>query len=339
MRALVTGGGGFLGKAIACRLLARGVEVASYSRKRHAALDALGVESIEGDLRDREAVIRACAGRDFVFHVAALPGIGGRWDDYYETNTLGTRYVLEGCRRGGVRKLVYTSSPSVTFGGTPQSGVNESEPYPRRWLAHYPHSKALAEAEVLKANGDELLTCALRPHLIWGPDDPHLIPRLLERASKNQLVQVGKGTNLIDTTYVDNGADAHLQAADALALGSPVAGQAYFISDAEPVGCWQWIGELLALAGLPPIHRRISFPAAWAAGHLLEWKHRLLNDPREPRMTRFLAAQLALDHWFDVSKAERDFGYVPAISREEGMRRLAEAWKANPLVTSEGKFS
>lgn len=332
MRALVTGGGGFLGKAIVERLLARGDEVASFSRKRHAALDARRVESIEGDLRDREAVIRACAGRDVVFHVAALPGIWGRWDDYYETNTLGTRYVVEGCRRGGVRKLVYTSSPSVTFDGRRQSGVNELELYPRRWLAHYPHSKALAEQDVLTANGDDLLTCALRPHLIWGPDDPHLIPRLLERARNNQLVQVGAGTNLIDTTYVDNGADAHVKAADALAPGSVVAGEAYFISDAEPVGCWQWIGELLALAGLPPIRRRVSFPLAWGAGHLLEWKHRLLNDSREPRMTRFLAAQLALDHWFDVSKAQRDFGYVPSISREEGMRRLTEAWKANPPI-------
>lgn len=332
MRALVTGGGGFLGKAIVDRLLARGVEVASYSRKRHAALEGLDVESIEGDLRDREAVARACSRRDVVFHVAALPGIGGAWDDYYATNTLGTRYVLDGCRRAGVRKLIYTSSPSVTFRGTPQSGVDEREPYPRRWLAHYPHSKAIAEQEVLRASDDELLTCALRPHLIWGPDDPHLIPRLLERAQKGQLVQVGSGTNLIDTTYVDNGADAHLQAADALAPGSPVAGQAYFLSDGDPVGCWQWIGELLALAGLPPIRRKISFPVAWTAGQFLEWKHRLLNDPREPRMTRFLAAQLALDHWFDISKARSDFGYVPAISREEGMRRLAESWKTNPPV-------
>jgi nucleoside-diphosphate-sugar epimerase len=330
VRALVTGGGGFLGKAIVERLLARGDEVASYSRKRYAALDSIGVESMEGDLRDRETVVGACANRDIVFHVAALPGIWGRWDDYYETNTLGTRYLLEGCRRGGVRKLVYTSSPSVTFGGKPQSGVDEREPYPRRWLAHYPHSKALAEQEVLRASDDELLTCALRPHLIWGPDDPHLIPRLLERARKGELVQVGSGTNLIDTTYVDNGADAHILAADALAAGSPVAAQAYFLSDAEPVGCWQWIGELLALAGLPPLRRRISFPLAWGAGQLLEWKHRLLKDPREPRMTRFLAAQLALDHWFDVSKARRDFGYVPTVSRAEGMRRLAESWKTNP---------
>lgn len=332
MRAIVTGGGGFLGKAIVERLRARGDSVASFSRKRHASLDALDVESIEGDLRDRDAVLRACESRDIVFHVAALPGIWGRWDDYYEINTLGTRHVIEGCRRGGVRKLIYTSSPSVTFRGHPQSGVDEREPYPLRWLAHYPHSKAIAEQEVLRASDDELLTCALRPHLIWGPDDPHLIPRLLERARQGQLIRVGDGENLIDTTYVDNGADAHLLAADALEPGSPVCGQAYFLSDGDPVGCWEWIGELLALADLPPIRRSVSFPLAWGVGSLLEWKHRLTGDLREPRMTRFLAAQLALDHWFDISKAQTDFGYVPTVTREEGMRRLAEAWKRRPPV-------
>ena len=335
MRVLVTGGGGFLGKAIVERLLARGDEVASFSRKRYAELDALGVESIEADLRDRDAIVAACRDRDAVFHVAALPGIWGRWDDYYEINTLGTRYVIEGCRRGGVRKLVYTSSPSVTFRGHPQSGVDESEPYPRRWLAHYPHSKAIAEQEVLRASDDELLTCALRPHLIWGPDDPHLIPRLLERAKKGRLVRVGKGTNLIDTTYVDNGADAHLLAADALEPGSPVCGQAYFVSDGEPVACWDWIGQLLALAGLPPLRRSIPYSIAWGVGNLLEQKHWLMGDWREPRMTRFLAAQLALDHWFDISKAESDFRYVPSVTREEGMRRLAESWKTDPPVSQE----
>src|SRR6185295_5247787 len=166
-----------------------------------------------------------------------------------------------------VRRLVFTSSPSVTFAGRDQCGVDESVPYPTKWLCHYAHTKALAEQLVLEASGQHhLLACALRPHLIWGPGDQHLIPRLLDRARKGQLRQVGIGRNLIDAAYVENAAAAHLLAADALQPGSPVCGKAYFITNGEPVNCWQWINEILALAGLAPITRGVPLPVAYAAG-------------------------------------------------------------------------
>lgn len=324
MNALVTGAGGFLGCYLAEQLRARGDRVRAFSRRRYETLDRLGVETIAGDLRDRDAVARACDGMDTVFHAAALAGLGGPWRDYFQTNTLGTRNVLAGCRQAGVERLVYTSSPSVTFDGTDQCGVDESAPYPTRWLAHYPHSKALAEQDVLKASGEGgLLTCALRPHLIWGPRDRHLIPRLLRRARSGRLRRVGDGTNLIDMVYVENAAEAHLQAADALRPSAPVAGRAYFISQGEPVGCWQWIDELLAMAGLPPVAKSISLKAAWRVGAVLECVWRALGLRSDPPMTRFLAAQLATSHYFDISAARRDFGYAPRVSAEEGMRRLA----------------
>ena len=249
---------------------------------------------------------------------------GGRWKHYYEINTLGTEHVVEGCRENGVGRLVYTSSPSVTFDGTDQKGIDESAPYPDRWLAHYPHSKALAEKHVLEVNGtDGVSTCSLRPHLIWGPRDRHLVPRLLHRARSGRLRRVGDGTNLIDMVYVQNAAEAHLQAADALGPGSPVAGRAYFISQGEPVNCWQWIDQILALAGLPPVGKTISLSAAWRIGASLEAVYRLLRLGGEPPMTRFVAAQLATSHYFDISRAREDFGYQSRISTEEGMRRLA----------------
>lgn len=324
MNALVTGAGGFLGRYIAEQLRARGDRVCAFSRNRYDALERLGVETIEGDLRNREAVVRACDGMDVVFHVAAKPGLGGPWRDYFETNTLGTQHIIEGCWAARVSRLVYTSSPSVTFDGGDQCGVDESVPYPNRWLAHYPHSKALAEQRVLKANGERgLLTCALRPHLIWGPRDRHLIPRLLRRARSGRLRRVGDGTNLIDMVYVENAAEAHLQAADALQPGSPAAGRAYFISQGEPVRCWQWIDELLSMAGLPPVRKAISLNAAWRLGAVLEFAWRALRLRSDPPMTRFLAAQLATSHYFDISAARRDFGYMPRVSTDEGMRRLA----------------
>ena len=329
MHALVTGAGGFLGRYIVEQLAARGDRVRTLARGRYPELDALGAEAVPGDVRDAAAVERACDGIEVVFHVAAIAGIWGPWKLFHEINTLGTANVIAACRKHAVGRLVYTSSPSVTFAGRDQRGVDESAPYPTRWLAHYPHSKALAEQLVLAANTAELLTCALRPHLIWGPRDQHLIPRLIERAASGQLRQVGDGTNQVDAVYVENAAAAHLLAAEALWPDSPVAGRPYFITNGEPVNCWQWINEILRLAELPPVERRISFPAAYAAGAALEAAWTLLGRTDEPRMTRFLASQLATSHYFDITAARRDFGYEPKISMAVGMQRLAR-WLNEP---------
>jgi nucleoside-diphosphate-sugar epimerase len=325
MKALVTGAGGFLGQYIVEQLVERGDQVRGLGRSRYPQLEQLGIECVQTDLRDAQAVIDACAGVDVVFHAGAVAGIWGPWQHFYEINTLGTEHVLAGCRRHGVPRLIYTSSPSVTFDGGDQLGVDESAPYPRRWLAHYPHTKALAEQQVLAANdAQRLLTCALRPHLIWGPRDGHLVPRLIERARRGQLRRVGDGSNLIDMIYVANAAEAHLQAADALTPGSPVGGRAYFLSQGEPVNCWQWIDDLLGLVGLPPVRRSISLAAAYTAGAAMEAAWKLLGRPDEPRMTRFLAAQLGRHHYFDISRARTDFGYTPRVSTGEGMQRLGE---------------
>jgi 2-alkyl-3-oxoalkanoate reductase len=325
MKTLVTGAGGFLGLYIVEQLVARGDEVRAFCRGTYPELDKLGVETVRGDIRNREQTIVACQGVDVVFHVAAIAGIGMRWRDFYEINTLGTRHILEGCRKHGVGRLVYTSSPSVTFDGSDQEGVDESEPYPEQFLAHYPHSKSIAEREVLEANGtDGLLTCALRPHLIWGPRDRHLIPRLLDRARSGRLRRVGDGKNLVDMVYVENAAGAHLQAADALSDGSPVAGRAYFLSQGEPVNCWGWINDILALASIPPVEKSISASAAYKLGAVLEGIYRVLRLRGEPPMTRFLATQLSTHHYFDITRAREDFGYSPSVSTEEGMRKLGE---------------
>ena len=292
-------------------------------RNRYAALDALGVETVQADLRHREETMDACRGIDVVFHVAGVAGMAGPWDYFCGINVWGTRYLVDGCLKHGVGRLVYTSSPSVTFDGGDQRGVDESAPYARRWLCHYAHTKALAERHVLAANGLEGLLCLrLRPHLIWGPRDRHLVPRLVERARRGRLRRVGDGANLIDMVYVENAADAHLLAADALIPGSPVAGRAYFISQGEPVNCWQWIDEILALAGLPPVSRSISLAAAWRIGAVCEAIYAVLRRKTDPPMTRFLAAQLA-SRITTILPARADFGYWPQVSTSEGMDRLA----------------
>jgi nucleoside-diphosphate-sugar epimerase len=337
MHALVTGGGGFLGRYIVERLLERGDRVRIFARGEYSELAALGVEVVRGDIRNRHAVVQACQNIDCVFHTAAIAGLHGNSKDYLLANFYGTRQVLVGCRAHHVPRLVFTSSPSVTFAGDDQCGVDESVRDGFDWLLRnrcwYSFSKLLSESAVLAANGrGNLHTCALRPHLIWGPRDSHLIPRLVQRARSGRLRRVGDGANLVDVTYVENAAEAHLLAADALTHdNSPVAGKAYFISQGEPVNCWHWIDELLVLAGLPPVRKSMPLNTAWRIGGVCEAVYRTLRLKGEPPMTRFLAAQIATSHWFDISAARRDLGYVPRVSTADGMRRLARWLRENKL--------
>lgn len=329
MMALVTGGGGFLGGAIVRLLRGRGDGVTVLGRGRYPALDALGVRTVQGDIRDRAAVRAACAGADVVFHVAAKAGVWGSRREYWSINVDGTQNVIDACRDLGTRLLVYTSTPSVVSGSQELCGVSESQPYPRKYLCAYAESKAAAERLVLAANGEDLKTVALRPHLIWGPGDPHLVPRLLDRARRNALVRVGDGTNRVDLTYIDNAAHAHLLAADALAESSSCAGHAYFISDGEPVVLWDWLAQVIRSAGLPPVKKSVFFKNAYRIGATLEIIHRLLPLFGEPRLTRFVATQLAKSHYFDISAARRDLAYAPIVSPAEGLERWRRSWDAN----------
>jgi len=324
MTALVTGGGGFLGLYVVERLVARGVRVRVLCRGTYPRLDELGVEVVRGDLRDPDAVAAACEDVETVYHTAAVPGVWGPWKLFHETNTLGTRNVIAACRRHGVPKLVFTSSPSVVFDGRSHVGADESLPYAERYLTHYPETKAVAEREVLAANGrDGLLTVALRPHLIWGPRDNHLVPRLVARAKAGRLRRVGDGRNLISMSYVENAAAAHLAAAEALVEGATCCGRAYFINEPEPVNLWDWVDRLLETAGLPPIKKTISAPAARRIGAACELVWSALRLRGEPPMTRFVAEQLSRSHTYSTLAAERDLGYRTEVSVEEGLRKLA----------------
>jgi nucleoside-diphosphate-sugar epimerase len=327
MKVLVTGGGGFLGQAIIQRLIARGDSVRSLQRSKIPKLIDCGVDCIQGDISESETVRKAVTGSDLVFHVAAKAGVWGRFEDYHRANVIGTENVLVACRSEHVTKLVYTSSPSVVFDGHDESGIDESTPYPARYLAHYPQTKAIAEKMVLAANGPGLATISLRPHLIWGPGDNHLVPRLIQRAKANQLRRVGNGKNVVDATYIDNAADAHLLAADRLDAGTPCSGKTYFISNGEPLPLWELINRMLACADLPPVTRRISATAAYLAGGMLEGIYSATGRQDEPRMTRFVARQLTTSHWFSLDAARRDLGYQPKVSVEEGLRRLRDSLK------------
>ncbi len=317
---LVTGGGGFLGHAIVQQLLDKGHRVVSFSRCTHPDLDTLDVPQLSGDIADADAVKDAVRGMDAVFHVAAKAGVWGALEDYHRPNVIGTRNVISACRSSRVPMLIYTSSPSVVFDGGDMQGVDESVPYPAHYHAPYPQTKAMAEQAVLAAADDTLKTVALRPHLIWGPQDNHLVPRIIARA--DSLRRVGGGENRVDTIYVDNAARAHVLAMAALEKNPAVSGRAYFISDDNPIGLWEMVDRILNAGDKPPLTKTVSPRAAYWIGTLMEWVYRTFGISGEPRMTRFVARELATSHWFDISAAKRDLGYTADISIEEGMKRL-----------------
>ena len=325
MKALVTGGGGFVGGAVARMLRARGDEVRSFARGDYPALRALGVDVVRGDLGDRDAVMRATAGVDVVFHVGAKAGVWGSLESYRRANVDGTAHVIAACRAHGVGRLVFTSSPSVVFDDGDLEGVDERAPYPTRFLAHYPATKAEAEQAVLAANGPGLATVALRPHLVWGPGDQHLVPRIVARAKAGKLRGIGDGHWKVDTTYIDNAADAHLAAAEELGAEGRCAGKAYFVSNGEPIAVGSMIDQILRAAGLPPVGRRVPERVAYAAGWVSELIYGALGREDEPMLTRFMVRQLSTAHWFDIRGARRDFGWAPKVRTEEGMLRLG-AW-------------
>ena len=326
MLTLVTGGNGFIGRAIVEQLLARGDRVRVIGRNEYPDLAARGVECVHANLAapDANAVLNAAMrGVEVVFHVAAKAGVWGPFDDYYRNNVSATQRVVRAAERAGVPRLVFTSSPSVVFGEEDVEGADESRPYPERYLSHYQHTKALAERFVL--GREAIATTAIRPPLVWGPGDPHLFPRILARARAGRLIQIGDGNNKVDITYVENCAEAHLLAADRLGEHSPLRGRAYFIGQEQPVNLWDFMNEVVTRMGYRPARRKISLKRAVRIATLLERIYEALGLPMEPPLTRLTAVQLARSRWFDLSAARRDLGYGPRISTEEGLRRTLAA--------------
>ncbi|MCL1048388.1 NAD-dependent epimerase/dehydratase family protein [Shewanella abyssi] len=335
--AFVTGAGGFLGKAICERLLAVGIEVTGFARGDYPSLSAMGVNMIKGDLADEAAVCAAMQGCDIVFHVASKAGVWGSKQSYFSPNVDGARYIINACKQANISKLIYTSTPSVTFAGLDENGCDESAPYAEHYLNFYGESKAVAEKMMISASGEQtaagqlLQTVSLRPHLIWGPGDPHLVPRVLERATAGRLKLVGKQDKLVDTIYVGNAAFAHILAAERLCAASaqglqaPCAGKAYYLSNDEPITMAEMLNKILDCKGLPNVSKRVPTSIAYGVGAVLETIYHLLGKSAEPIMTRFVARQLSTSHYFNIDAAKRDLGYSAVVSIDEGMQRLKKS--------------
>lgn len=328
MRALVTGGGGFLGAALARKLRERGDEVRVFGRGSYAELEAIGIDCARGDITDYEALKAASDDRDVVFHVAAKVGLWGRYEDFHAANVEGTKNVLRACLTHGIGKLVFTGSPSVVFHGGDVEGVDESAPYPEKYDSFYSQTKAQSEQMVLAADHDKLSTVSLRPHFIWGPGDRNLLPRVVARQKAGRLFRIGDDNKLVDTIYVDDAVSAHILAAVQLGPRSELSGKAYFLSGGDPRPFWEIVDRMLGAAGLGPVKKRMPKPLAYALASACEGAWRVLGLTSEPPLTKFLVDTLTTAHWFDISAAKRDLGWRPKVKIEDGMARVSHWFRA-----------
>ena len=326
---LVTGGGGFLGRYIVERLLELECKkVKSLGRSAQPELEKLGVEVISGNVADSDTVLKACKDCNIVIHTAAKAGVWGAYNDFYSANVTGTENIIAGCRENKVEYLINTSTPSVVCSENDIENGNEDIPYPDNYPAYYPRTKAIAEKMISDSSSDGLKTVSLRPHLIWGVRDPHILPRILQRARKKRLMQIGDGENIVDLTHVKNAAEAHIKAVEALLENPSISGRNYFISDDAPVNLWTWINEFLEKMGVEEISKSIPFKRAYRIGRIMEFFFRILPFKGEPPMTRFVAIQLAHSHFFNISAAKKDLNYQPSVDCEKELEKTIDWLKS-----------
>lgn len=324
MKILVTGAGGFIGKYVVKILLKEGHNLYAFSRSKYDELENLGVTCITGDISNENEVLNASTGMDAIFHIASKVGMWGTWDSFYNTNVIGTKNVIAACEKNNIQRLIYTSTPSVVFGNEDICNETEEISYPDKYLNYYAHTKSIAEKLVLEANNSQsLCTVALRPHLVFGPEDKNLIPRLVDSARKGRLKIVGDGNNLVDVLYVENAAQAHVNAFKELSPKAKCCGKAYFLGQNEPVKLWSFINKILELKGVNPITKKIPTKVVYFVGYLVELflKTFRIFDVH-PIMTRFVALQLSKSHYFNHEAAKAEINFDPIISTNEALKKI-----------------
>ncbi|MEM0967228.1 MAG: NAD-dependent epimerase/dehydratase family protein [Verrucomicrobiota bacterium] len=323
---LVTGASGFVGGAVCRALQNKGYSVRGTGRRERPRELPSDVEYLPGDLCDTGFTKNLVEGVDAVVHAAAKAGIWGPLEEYRRANVEATSTLLEAARDGQPEAFVYTSTPSVVFNGKPIQNGDENLAYGTNFPCAYPATKAEAERLVLEANDSGFRTLALRPHLIWGPGDPHLFPRVFERVDAGKLKIVGDGTNRVDLTFIENVASGHVAAVESLLTGKG-GGEAFFLTQDEPVELWPFINRVLKATGRSELNKKVPLSLAYRAGAICEFLWGLLRRKEDPPMTRFVAKELATDHWFYSRAARETLGYVPAVSMEEGLARYLESLK------------
>lgn len=327
MKILVTGAGSLLLGGVARQLAERGDEVTCFQRRASESTHR-NLSMFKGDIRDRGAVCEAARGCDAIIHGAARVGVVGTWEDFHGVNVDGTANVVRAARENKISRLVHVSTPSVAHTGRSIEGAGAEPAALGRKRAYYAESKALAEILALEANDDSLAVVALRPHLVWGPGDPQLVGRIIERARAGRLVMVGRGHALVDSTYISNAVDAHVAALDAVDIGGRCAGKPYVIVNGEPRTVRELMSAICQAAGVEFAPKHIAPVIARTTGSLVERIWPLIREG-EPPITRFVAEQLGTAHWFDPRPAQNDLHWTPRVSLDEGFQLLTDWFAAS----------
>jgi 2-alkyl-3-oxoalkanoate reductase len=323
VKVLVTGATSTMGASLVERLLRRGDAVTTLQRRPSDRHD--GRHEVLGDITSPESVASAVVGQEAVVHLAAKVDVAGRWHDFQRTNVDGTRHVVMAARASGVRRFVHVSSPSVAHGGRALVGAGAGPADPTVTRGHYATSKAMAERLALTADDERFAVLALRPHLVWGPGDHQLVGRLVDRRRANRLAIIGSGAALVDSTYLDNAADALVAALD---RAPELRGEALVVSNGEPRPVGELINGIVSAAGLTGPRIRVPKPAAFVAGLVIERVWERFGRTDDPPITSFLAEQLTTAHWFDQRRTRRKLKWTPAVSIDDGLERLA-GWYAS----------
>jgi nucleoside-diphosphate-sugar epimerase len=328
LKAYVTGGSGFVGGHLLRRLKRDGHPVTALARSEGSAarVGSLGASAHRADLSSPGELERGLRGVEVVFHCAAVVGSHVDPDEAMRVNVEGTRNIVEAARDAGVRRFVHLSTESVLIDGRPLDGIDESYPVPERGhLSVYAATKAEAERIVLAANGDHLETIALRPRLIWGPEDGTWLPGLIEKVDSGMFRWVDNGSHLVSTCHVHNVVQAMVLAIDA---GTP--GSAYFVTDGAPRPFREFATAYLATAGVEVPDGSVPGWVMRAAGAALEALWRALPTRSDPPINRVEAYMVSHPQVFDDSAARRDLGYVPVITIDDGLAEL------NPPMSEAG---
>lgn len=328
MNVLVTGATGFLGQKLAFRLKKIGYHVTALGRNEEIGthLNQAGIQFIPSSLEDKKKISELCQKQDYVFHSGALSSPWGKYQDFFNSNVIGTQNIIEGCKRANVKRLIHVSTPSLYFHYDERLDVKESAPLPEAFVNDYAKTKYLAELEIDRAFQEGLPTITIRPRALFGPGDNAILPRLIKVCEKGVFPKIGDGSVEVDITYVENVVDALILCMNS---GEHTLGEKYNITNGVRVNLYEIIEEVMGQLGKSVKYKKISFNKAFLFAKILERASTLFLGGKEPILTRYSVSVLSKSQTLNIEKAKQDLGYVPRISIEEGIRHFVEWWKAN----------
>lgn len=333
MNILVTGGTGFLGKALARRFIKEGHHVTIIGRNKQTGsqLEAEGITFIQANLNELEAMIQACQHKDYVFHCGAKSSPWGKYKDFYDANVIGTKNIIIGCKEHHVKRLIYVSTPSIYSYFESRENIEEDSPLPTKFMNDYARTKYLAEQEIDQAHRMGLPVITIRPRAIFGPEDNAIIPRLIKANQKIGVPMIYGGNARIDITYVDNVVEALL-----LCMYSPAhtLGKKYNITNGEPMLLHDMLEKLFNTLQINWKKRKMNYHVIFTLASLMEVIYKGLLPKKEPLLTKYTVSVLSHTQTLNIEAAKNELGYEPITSVDEGMQKFAKWWEGQGNVNT-----